>query len=141
MDLNHILLIVALILIVVDIFFASDIPTIIATIIVAFVIAKELPVPFLYKILLGLIIWFILVAIYYWFWKKIVAKVLNHYIAPEKLKSGQEALVGRTGTIKAIEGRILLQIDDELHPFKSEKEWKDGEKAVISGFKDGVLII
>lgn len=75
MTVNEFLIVVSIILIVVDIFFASDFPTHLAYIIVTFTIAKEIDMPILYQILFGLLIWFALVIFHYTLWRKVIEKI------------------------------------------------------------------
>ncbi len=99
MSLTEIIFLIAAILMLIDIFFASDIPTHIAYILVTINIIKEFDVPWLYKILMGLIIWFGLILFHYFLWRKVLEKINDRFIAPSIHKGGIEGLVGETGVI------------------------------------------
>ncbi len=75
MTINEILIVSAIILILVDIFFASDLPTHLAYIIVTFTLAKEIDMPILYQILFGILIWIALVVFHYTIWRKVIEKI------------------------------------------------------------------
>lgn len=141
MTLNEIFIIVAIILIVIDIFFASDIPTHIAYIIFTYLLAKEIELSILYQILFGVLIWFALVVIHYLIWKNIIEKINDRLIAPNKHKDGLDIFIGEKGLIKEIDGELFICIKDEILPFETNKQVKVGEKHEIIKTKSNTLII
>ncbi len=141
MTINEILIISAIILILVDIFFNSDIPTLIAYIILTFTFAKEIDMPILYQILFGILIWFALVVFHYLVWRKVLEKINDKFIAPSKHIGGLEGFIGKEGIIKEIEGEKFLFINDEIHQFETEKEVETGTKYIILKIKSNKLII
>lgn len=144
MSFNEILIVSAIILIVVDIFFASDIPTHIAYLILTFTIAKEIELALLYQILFGILIWFGLVIFHYTVWRKIIEKINDRLISPSHHKGGLEAFVGKTGVIKEIEGKKFVSINEELYKFKpleDSKEFNNGQTVKIKSFESNTLII
>ena len=144
MSFNEILIISALILILIDIFFASDIPTHIAYLILTFTIAKEIELTLLYQILLGVLIWFGLVIFHYTIWRKVLEKINDKFISPSHHKGGLEALIGRNGVIKEIEGKKFVSVNEELYRFKpleESKEFKNGQIVEIKNFESNTLII
>jgi membrane protein implicated in regulation of membrane protease activity len=141
MGLNEYLIVAALILIAIDIFVVSDIPTHIAYVILTFVVSKELPFHFMYKILLGVAIWFILVAFHYFIWKRFIVKLVNKFIAPEKRKAGLDSHLNQSGIIRRIEGKDLVQIQEELYTYSSSHVFQDGDKVTVIGNADNMLIV
>jgi membrane protein implicated in regulation of membrane protease activity len=141
MTINEILIVSAIILILIDIFFNSDITTHIAYLHLTFMFAKEIDTPILYQILLGILIWVALVAFHYLVWRKVIEKINDKFIAPTKHKGGVEGFVGQIGIIKEIEGEKFIFINDELHQFKTEKEIQIGNKYVVLNTKSNKLII
>jgi len=127
MTINEILIVSAIILILVDIFFASDFPTHLAYIILTFTIAKEIDMPILYQILFGILIWVALVVFHYTIWRKIIEKINDKLIAPSKHKGGLDGFVGKEGIIKEVEGEKYIFINDEIHQFETEKEIQIGK--------------
>jgi len=95
MTINEILIVSAIILMVVDIFFTSDFPTHLAYVIVTVVIAKGIDAPVLYQILFGVLIWFALVIFHYTVWRKIIEQVNDRLIAPSKHKGGLDGFIGK----------------------------------------------
>jgi len=141
MTINEILIVSAIILILVDIFFNSDIPTHIAYLILTFTFAKEIDMPILYQILFGILIWVALVVFHYLVWRKVVENINDKFIAPSKHKGGIEGFIGQEGIIKEIEGERFIFINDELHQFKTEKEIQIGNKYIVLNTKSNKLII
>ncbi len=113
------LILIAVILVMIDIFFVSDITTHIAYIIIAYVIAHVLPVPFLYQIIAGIVAWFGLVTFHYLLWRKVLQKIANEYIAPTRHKSGMDNLIGKKGIIKEVEGKKFVSVHEELYPYET----------------------
>ncbi len=141
MTINEILIVSAIILILVDIFFASDFPTHLAYIIVTFTIAKEIDMPILYQILFGILIWVALVVFHYTVWRKVIEKINDKLIAPNKHKGGLDGFVGKEGIIKEVEGGKYIFINDELHQFETDKEITIGEKYIVININSNKLII
>ena len=143
MTINEILIVTAILLIVVDIFFASDVPTHIAYILLTFTFAKEINMPILYQILFGVLIWFALVVFHYTILRKVIEKINDKYISPRKHTGGIEGLVGKDGVIKEVEGKKFISINEELYQFENEssKEIVEGEKYNILGTKSNKLLI
>ena len=143
MTINEILIVSAIILILVDIFFASDVPTHLAYILLTFTFAKEINMPFLYQILFGVLIWFALVVFHYTIWRKIIEKINDKLIAPRKHTGGLDGFIGKKGVIKEVEGEILIFINDELHQFETEtsKEIIIGNKYKVLNTKSNKLLI
>lgn len=143
MTINEILIVSAIILILVDIFFASDFPTHLAYILLTFTIAKEIDMPILYQILFGVLIWFVLVVFHYTIWRKIIEKINDKFIAPRKHTGGIEGFIGKEGVIKEVEGEKFIFINGELYQFETEtnKEITIGNKYKILSTKSNKLLI
>ena len=141
MTINEILIVSAIILILVDIFFASDFPTHLAYIILTFTFAKEIDMPILYQILFGILIWVALVVFHYTVWRKVIEKINDKLIAPNKHKGGLDGFVGKEGIIKEIEGGKYIFINDELHQFETDKEITIGGKYIVININSNKLII
>jgi len=141
MTINEILIVSAIILILVDIFFASDFPTHLAYIILTFTIAKEIDMPILYQILFGILIWVALVVFHYTIWRKVIEKINDKLIAPSKHKGGLDGFIGKEGIIKEVEGEKYILINDEIHQFETDKEIIVGSKYKVLNIKSNKLTI
>lgn len=141
MTINEILIVSALILILIDIFFASDVPTHLAYLMLTFTITKEIDVPILYQILFGILIWVTLVVFHYTVWRKVIEKINDKFISPSKHIGGLDGFVGKEGEIKEVEGERYIFINDEIHRFETDKEIKIGNKYIVISIKSNKLII
>ena len=143
MTINEILIVSAIILILADIFFASDVPTHIAYLLLTFTFAKEIDMPILYQIGFGVLIWFALVVLHYTIWRKVIEKINDKYIAPRKHTGGIEGFIGKEGVIKEVEGNKFILVNDELYQFESEtnQEIVVGNKYKILNAESNKLFI
>ena len=141
MTINEILIVSAIILVLIDIFFVSDLPTHIAYIIITFTIAKEIDVPILYQLLFGVLIWFALVVFHYTFWRKVIEKINDKFISPRKHIGGIKGLIGKEGLIKEVEGKQFIFINDELYQFESDEQIIIGNKYKILDTNSNKLLI
>ncbi len=143
MTINEILIVSAIILILADIFFASDVPTHIAYLLLTFTFAKEIDMPILYQIGFGVLIWFALVVFHYTIWRKVIEKINDKYIAPRKHTGGIEGFIGKEGVIKEVEGNKFILVNDELYQFESEtnQEIVVGNKYKILNAESNKLFI
>ena len=141
MSINEILILSAIILILIDIFFVSDLPTLIAYFIITFTITKEINLPILYQIAIGLLILFALVVFHYKIWRTLLSKINDRFIAPTKHEGGLEGLIGKQGVIKEIDGKKFIIINDEVHLFETEKDPKVGDSYTILDIKSNKFII
>jgi len=142
LTLNETLFILAIILIVADFFLqATDIPTHIAYIILSVLIAINIPFHFMYKILIGLLAWFAIVAFHYLFWRRLGQKIINKFIAPDKYKDGAEGLVDTVGEIKEIEQQKMIMVKGDLWPIDSTEDIRAGEKVKVVKVENGILTV
>ena len=138
---NETLFILALILIVADFFLQTDIPTHIACVILSVLIAINIPVHFMYKILIGLVAWFAIVGFYYLFWKRFVQTTINKLIAPDRYKDGADGLVGAVGEIKEIEQQKMVMVKGDLWPIDSAADVRAGQSVKIAKVENGILTV
>jgi len=138
---NHSLLIVALLLIIIDFYFTSDILTHIAYIVFCIVIFRLLELPLLYNILIALCCWFIIVALHYCFFKKFLSVLANKIIAPDKYQAGIDHLIGQKGICKIIQGVKMIEANGDLWNYESTDKIEDGNSVIITGCRDGLIVV
>lgn len=143
MSLTETLFVIAAILVVVDFFIASDTPTHVAYVIICFNVVRLIDSPFLYRVLFGLILWFILVAFHYVVWRKVVLRFTNKYIAPDIHIDGARGRIGMKGTVRSKDGNVLVSVQGDLWHVQSESNetLNEGDSIEVVGEKDGVLIV
>lgn len=123
-----ILLFTILILILVDVFLAYEIPTHVAYILLTIVIVLELDTGIVQKILLGTLVWFGFLVFHYLVWRRLIEKIHDRIIAPQKHTGGIEGLIGKIGTVREIGGTRFILVNEELYEFESV-----GNKDIIIG--------
>ena len=141
LGLNETLLIIAAILVLIDIFFASDVPTHAAYVLVAVVLARLVPAHLLYQVLIGVGAWFVLVGGHYLLWRKRLQRFVHRYIAPERYRCGARGLIGTVGHVKKIEEATLVSAAGDLWPFRSAEPVEAGASVRIVGVKGGELVV
>lgn len=139
LSLNQTILLVAALLVVVDFFVPTDLPTHIAYVLLCALVGINIHAHVLIKLLCALLAWFALVAFHYCFWRTMVQKIVNTFIAPDRFKSGAEALVGSEGSIRQIDGNSMVKVNGDLWPCHRVEDTSDGTKVTIVGVTDGVL--
>lgn len=137
------LLVLAVILLMVDIFFVTEVPTVIAFVLIASAVVLGLDLPPLVAVAVGLGIWFVLMGFHVLFWRGFLKRFANRVVAPDRYRSGAAALVGRTGVVCNIEGKWLVRVDGDLMPVREEAELglRDGLRVRILAADDGQLSV
>lgn len=137
------LLLIALILILVDIFLPTDITTFIAYIIFSYLIAHNVDVPILYQIIIGISAWWVMVAIHYFIFRNIIRKFTDRFIAPTRMTSCISIHFGKKGQVLLIEDKWMIKVDDELYPFREQdgKPCQYGDQAIVVNYTDEKMII
>ena len=137
------LILIAIILMLVDIFLPTDITTFIAYIIFSYLIAHNIDVPILYQIIIGILAWWAMVALHYYVFRKYIRLFTDKFIAPTKIKSGIEIHYGKTGQVKMIENTLMFQVEDEVYPFTEQdgKQCNPGDNATIINYSNEKLTI
>jgi membrane protein implicated in regulation of membrane protease activity len=139
LSLNQTVLSVAAILVVVDFFIPTDVPTHIAYVLVCALVAINVDAHILVKILCALLAWFAIVAFHYSFWRATVQKVVNSIIAPDRFRSGAEGVVGSQGTVRIVDGNTMVRVKGDLWPCRGADALADGTSVKVVSQTDGEL--
>lgn len=139
LSLNQTVLLVAAILVVVDFFIPTDVPTHIAYVLLCALVAINVDAHLLIKILCALLAWFALVAFHYCFWRATVQKVVNNIIAPDRFRSGADGVVGSMGTIRVVDGNTMVRVKGDLWPCRGAVALADGTAVKVVSQTDGEL--
>jgi membrane protein implicated in regulation of membrane protease activity len=137
LSLNQMVILIAVILVVVDFFFTTDIPTHIAYILICVLVAINIDAHILIKILCVLLTWFALVAFHYFIWRKILLKVVNT-IAPDRFRAGAEGAIGDSGIIMEVDGTKMVKVKGDLWPCRGVETLVDGTEVTVISAKDGI---
>lgn len=119
-NIYEVLLLIAGILILLDIFLTYELPTHIAYILLTAFIVIKIERSIVSSIFLSVFIWFGFIVFHYAVWRKLLEKFHDNILSPRKHTGGIDALVGKKGVIKEIEGNQFIEIDKELYQFESE---------------------
>lgn len=141
MSLDKLLILIGIILILIDIFFASDLPTFVALLIFCYVFYRNLPFEILYKIILTILFFFVLLIIYIAVWRKIKTIVIDKGFAKDKYKAGVYGFPGQKGCVKIVDGSKYAMINGDLYAFYQEYPLSDGDVFIVKELKDGKIVI
>jgi len=139
LSLNQTILLVAAILVVIDIFIPTDVPTHIAYILLCTLVAINIDAHILIKILCALLAWFALVAFHYCFWRATIQKIVNNIIAPDRFRSGADGAVGNDGVIRDVDGNKMVRVKGDLWPCHGAERLSDGTQVTVVSATDGIL--
>jgi membrane protein implicated in regulation of membrane protease activity len=134
------LLVISAIMLIIDLFLLSDVPTQIAYVLLSWLVAVQFEVPVLVSVLIGLITWIALVVFHYMIWRGVLEGI-SAKIAPARYQSGPDRLIGRWGVIREIDGRRLVAVEGELWVFESPQPVDVGVGVMVLAQRDGFLIV
>jgi membrane protein implicated in regulation of membrane protease activity len=141
LTLNETLLIIALIGISVDFFLQLEFPTFVAYAALDWIALRSVELPWLVEIGLALLFGVALIAFHYAVWRKLLGRFANRVIAPDRYKSSADRVIGQTGVIRLIEGRVMVSVDGDLWPTTSDAPLSGGEQVRIAGRQGSELAV
>ena len=133
------LVLVALILMILDVLFQSDLATIVGYTLISVAVALWMPFHPLFRILIGLVAWGFLVYFHYTLWRELLAQLVNRVVAPTRYRTGAKGLVGTTAAIKQIDGNQMVSAQGDLWPFHCADDLSPNSRVRIVGERGGVL--
>ena len=132
------LLALALLLLILDVFLASEITTVIAYILVATALVQNLEISIIYQLIIGSSLFGILLLLHFVVWRKTLQNFMNTKVAPDIFVSGQERLIGKKGVIVTLDSSVMVRIEDELVPVINEgKNFSENDEVIVEGVVDG----
>ena len=132
------LLALALLLLILDVFLASEITTVIAYILVATALVQNLEISIIYQLIIGSSLFGILLLLHFAVWRKTLQNFMNTKVAPDIFVSGQERLIGKKGVIVTLDSSVMVRIEDELVPVINEgKNFSENDEVIVEGVVDG----
>lgn len=137
---NMNLFLIGIILILIDIFFTSDITTFIAMILFSVVFFRCLPFGVLTNSIFTIIFFFMLLILYITVWKKVQNIVINKHFAKDKYKAGVYGLESKSGVAKDINGQLLAEINGDIYAFYEIYPLKNNDKFIVKEVKDGKIV-
>ncbi len=135
------IIVIAAILIVIDVFFPTDVTSHIALILFAFLVYWNLEYHFLYRLLYGALSWFVLVGVYYTVWRVLAQRLTNRFLTPDKYITPTDDLKGTREIFRIIDGREMVSVDGDLWPCKVDGGAKNYDSVEITDSTDGILTV
>ena len=135
-------LVVAAILLVIDtFFFAGDVLTYVAHVIVTAVILHFLPTSnVIWLTAAGIAIYATIMAVHLLGWKQLAERFLNKIVAPDKHLALNDTLVGKQGTLRKIDNQWFIHVDEEwlgcTLNTQRQNDIKDGTTAVVDSVNE-----
>ena len=134
------LLILGLILIAVDFFVASDVLSLIAYVVLSYLVVHAADLPLMYSILLGIGVWFVIVALHYTLFRKLISKFCNKVVAPTVIEEDPlTRYVGHETAVVTVDGKNLLRIEGDLVAFQDSEKYEEGDLLRVTSFDEGNL--
>ena len=141
MSLTESLFLICIILLILDIIVTTDILTFIAYTILAILFFLNINVTFAIRILFTLLLLFGFICFHYLIWRRYVFPFINSKLAPEKLKSGADELIGQVAVIKVIDNVKMVMIFDALYNFKCTEPLNEGDTVKVVSYKNSLLLV
>lgn len=144
MGITEALVVISVILVVVDMFFTTDIPTYVAFCILSYVLAREIPLPILYQVLAGILIWWALFAVNLFLRNKFIHKFVDKFLAPDKYKAGVNDFLGRRVKVKIVEGQSFVCVNGDLWSLDeelSDSNLQEGEEVMIADIRSTQIVV
>ena len=132
---------IACILLVIDFFLLTDVITLAAYVLLAVVFASYFPFGFLNQVLIGCVIGAGLVVGHYALWRRYIQAFSNRVLAPTRFRAGAEGRVGDHGVIRAVEGKLMLDLGGDLWEYESPRPLEDGASVVVRSARGATLSV
>src|SRR5690554_4636258 len=102
------LILIGILLIIIDLFFQSDLPTYIALVLFStafFMLVVNFNI--ILRLIFSVLFFLVLIVIHHYVWKTTVLLLVDKLFAKDRYKAGIEGLVGNTGIVRIIDGKKL----------------------------------
>jgi membrane protein implicated in regulation of membrane protease activity len=132
---------IAVTLFLLDIWVATEFLSHVALLILAGVVANQVPwFGWEWRVVVFICSYLLTIAFYYLFWKQIAHRFMNDFIAPTRHVPSQEKVIGKSGVIVITAGKSGVSVDGMLWPV-GPGDYEDGRPVVITAVIDGVLSV
>jgi len=138
---NEVLLAVGVTLVVLDFFISSEVASFVAYLLFSVVIVGLVNIDLLYSVALGAAVYGLLLVFHFQVFRALSAVIVDKFISPTKVKSGDDGLVGQTGVVTEISGKRFVRVGDELCRFDDTAGLANGTVVDITGTEQGKLLV
>lgn len=138
MTLSFYILAFAILFIIVDLLFARTCHlTVVALVGLFFDLQVNIRIHWLVRVFMTVFMIFFI----YQFYDKIWNLILKKWPLKDKYQAGVYGLVGKTGTVKILDGKKSACINGDLYSFSKENSLKEGDSFVVKDIVDGKILI
>lgn len=139
---------IALTVIVLDVFFETEILSIAALIGISIYFALLFDVSVKWQVLIALVCWLAVTGLFYAVWKRLIAPLIRRCL-PSGADEAIHSAVGAVGEFRLIGGKTFVQWNGDLWPVDLDPEsagaetfpFTDHEKVTITGVAGGIFSI
>ncbi|MBN2861431.1 MAG: hypothetical protein JXK93_14280 [Sphaerochaetaceae bacterium] len=141
MSMTQYLLLFGILLMLIDIFFASDIPTYISYVLFTCAFSSILDLNVLVTIIFSIVFFFLLMIFHILIWRRTVSVLVNRVCAKDVYTPGIEGLVGSKGIVKTVSGKTLASIHGDLYQFVDDTGLVEGSTFTVKAVLDGKISV
>lgn len=134
------LIYLAIFLMVIDIFFSSDLPTFVSYLLFTIVIFRHLPGHIILRLTLSVFVFFGFVFIYFYFWSRLKTYILDKLFSRDVIQTGMDSLIGETGTVRVVDGIQAAKIRGDIYSFVEEVPYGDGTPFTVKSIEGGMIV-
>ncbi len=134
---------IALLLFVLDLFFQFDFGILVSFVLLSFALTLKIDLHYLYEMSIGLVLFILITAAYYLFFRRYMELFNNKFIAKTRYVENSELLVGKSGVIEVVEGKVFIRVDGQLWDFESalSNEELVGSNKIIEKYSNGIITL
>lgn len=134
-------ILIGIILILIDIFFPSDIPTFLAILLFCFAFFRKLPFSLPVNIILTILFFFTILITFLTLWRKMKGIVVDKWFAKDIYKAGIYNFPGKKGIVYVVDGEKFAMIDGDLYGFYDNCDLAENASFIVKEVKDGKIVI
>jgi len=139
--LNEYLIAIAITLIVIDFFIASEFPSFVAYLLLSYVTVVEVDVDPLYGVALGGLVFGVLLVFHFQVLRALSSVVIDKFISPDKIPTGDDGLVGEMGRVAEVSGKRFVRVGDQLCVFLDDAQLGHNTQVKVIGVQDTKLVV
>ena len=142
LSLNHTIILVALLLIIIDMFFSSDVLTVVGYVVLSSLVWTNLEQHVLLKLIFSIIAFALCIAFHYLLWRKVLKRGVD-LIAPTRYEDSPTKHLGQKGVVRVIDQKVMIELTNgELWPCKRELgDLQDGLSVEVESIDEGYVQI
>ncbi|MGD8113318.1 MAG: hypothetical protein ACQEWA_00285 [Sphaerochaetaceae bacterium] len=141
MTITGYLITAGILLMLIDIFFRTDVPTYIAYLLFSYALFRVIKLNLLVSLIVTILFFFLLLLFHNFIWNATIQRLTDRFFAKDKYIAGVEGLAGEKGVAKMIDGTFYASIHGDLYLFADDVDISEGESFTVKEVVDGKIII